>query len=349
MSNNERCCMTSQITSGKENCDNYGGQCANQNNYRCNNGEFKLLGSNNELLCSAWSTNNERCCMAASPIVGTATTRAPSSVNTSVKPALNDATTTCGIQKVSGFKKRVIGGNVADKGEWPWQVSIIKSTSFYGRSFSHTCGGTIISPEWIVSAAHCFQGLTSSYNIRMRVGEHSQYVDEGTEYNAVVSKIMVHPQYSYSQNYNDIALVKLSKPLDITQKYIRAACLPSMDEISDFYNNDECYTTGWGKTSSAGSVSPILREVQSSLVSQSSCRRKWGSQIDSTKVCFGNGYKGACQGDSGGPLVCKKNGRYSLVGAVSFGSKSCTDPYVPTVYTSVAFYKSWIDQVMASN
>ena len=90
--------------------------------------------------------------------------------------------------------------------------------------------------------------MTSSYSIRVRVGEHSFYVDEGTENDAIVSQIFIHPQYVSSQNKNDIAMIKLSKPLDINGHYTRTACLPDTSDLPDFYKTSECYTTGWGKT-----------------------------------------------------------------------------------------------------
>lgn len=332
-------------------CVSYGGQCADQTKYRCDNGVFRLLGDNSQVLCNKWYSNNERCCMADnSGSTGGRVSPTPASPSTTVQPSnpVSSTKSGCGVSKVSLTNKRIVGGNTAEKGEWPWQASIIKSTSVYGRSFSHTCGGTLISSQWVISAAHCFQSVTNQYQIRVRVGEHSFYVDEGTEDSVIVSNIIVHPSYVHSANKNDIAMIKLSKPVDLTSKYLSTACLPDISDMDEFYKTSECYTTGWGKTQGTSGDSNILQEVQSTLVSQSSCYAKWGYKIDGTKVCFGNGYKGACQGDSGGPLVCKKDGLFHLVGVVSYGSKSCVERYVPTVFTNVAAYRSWIEQVMAS-
>lgn len=82
------------------------------------------------------------------------------------------------------------------------------------------------------------------------MGEHSFYVDEGTENDAIISRIIVHPQYVHSLNKNDIALIKLNKPVDITGDYTRTACLPDPSDLSEFYKTSECFTTGWGKTQS---------------------------------------------------------------------------------------------------
>lgn len=93
-----------------------------------------------------------------------------------------------------------------------------------------------------------FCSVTNQYQIRVRVGEHSFYVDEGTEDSVIVSNIIVHPSYVHSANKNDIAMIKLSKPVDMTSKYLSTACLPDISDMDEFYRTSECYTTGWGKT-----------------------------------------------------------------------------------------------------
>lgn len=76
----------------------------------------------------------------------------------------SDSVPGCGVSKVKLFDKRIIGGQEAERGEWPWQVSLVKeSYSYYGRRFSHSCGGTLIAPQWVLSAAHCFRGYVKHY------------------------------------------------------------------------------------------------------------------------------------------------------------------------------------------
>lgn len=90
--------------------------------------------------------------------------------------------------------------------------------------------------------------LSSTQYIRVRVGEHSFYVDEGSENNAVIQNLIIHPQYIHSQNKNDIALIKLTKPVNMNDKHVNTACMPVSSDMSTFYQTSECFATGWGQT-----------------------------------------------------------------------------------------------------
>lgn len=90
--------------------------------------------------------------------------------------------------------------------------------------------------------------VTNTYSIRIRVGEHSFYIDEGTETDGKVADIIRHPRYVNTQNEYDIALIKLSAPVDIKNQYIGTACLPQQTDMSYFYQTNECFSTGWGST-----------------------------------------------------------------------------------------------------
>ena len=87
----------------------------------------------------------------------------------------SDSFSGCGVSKVKLFDKRIIGGQEAERGEWPWQVSLVKeSYSYYGRRFSHSCGGTLIASQWVLSAAHCFRGYVQHNYIWQQYHESNQ-------------------------------------------------------------------------------------------------------------------------------------------------------------------------------
>lgn len=88
----------------------------------------------------------------------------------------------------------------------------------------------------------------SHYTIRVRVGEHSFYVEEGTEGDAQVEDIFNHPYYIHSENKNDIALIKLKSPVNVNSQYIGTACMPEDADMPGFYQTTECFSTGWGNT-----------------------------------------------------------------------------------------------------
>ncbi|XP_074633753.1 zinc metalloproteinase nas-15-like [Acropora palmata] len=236
----------------------------------------------------------------------------------------------CGISPVN--YGRVMHGANARPGSWPWQVAVRS-----GRGF---CGGSLISPEWIVTAAHCISSTNpSSYSLTL--GDHNHNSNEGTEQTIRASRVIKHPQYRGSNN--DIALLKLSRPARINDR-VSPACLPEANYIVP--PGTTCYITGWGKTHNQNSPS-ILQQAKITPVSEADCKKKNG-YITKAMVCAGvKGTKlGGCYGDSGGPFVCRNSagGPWVLHGAVSWGSRSCDATVKYTVFARVSVFREWIDK-----
>merc|ERR1711874_46945 len=142
---------------------------------------------------------------------------------------------------------------------------------------------------------------------------------------------------------NDIALIKLSRPVNFSSEVL-PVCLPPRTPT---YTNKVATVTGWGTTSSGGSTSDVLREVDVRVWSNLECERtQYGSAIKDTMLCaasqHGHGGQDSCQGDSGGPLVFQDGGsNYDLIGVVSWGN-GCGLQNFPGVYTRVSKYLDWI-------
>ncbi|XP_075175966.1 transmembrane protease serine 9-like [Anomaloglossus baeobatrachus] len=240
---------------------------------------------------------------------------------------------------------RIVGGADADDGEWPWQVSV----QYEGF---HICGGTLISDQWVMSAAHCFEWGTNPSNVTIVLGMYQLYKPSSHEIFSTVNQIIIYPEYNGFMSKGDIALVKLSAPVIYTP-YIQAIRLP--DETSNFPCGLDCWTTGWGQTNTG--LLPdngTLQEVVVPLIDHVTCDELyhvWSPQYAGTilihdyEICAGyiDGQKDSCQGDSGGPLMCKVQGAWYQAGIVSWGD-GCGGPYRPGIYSLVSIYRWWIQQ-----
>ncbi|XP_065067993.1 uncharacterized protein LOC135693432 isoform X3 [Rhopilema esculentum] len=253
---------------------------------------------------------------------------------------------TCGMPDIA--QSRVIAGEDAKKGAWPWQILMLFMNS-------PMCGGALVAPNWVVTAAHCVSGK-SAMRFKIRVGEHKFTVSsEGKHQDIQVQKVIPHPQYSRQTLNNDIALMKLSLPVTFG-KYVKPVCLPDHDQEVPI--GTKCFITGWGKIKHPGRMHHTLQQGKMPVVSNDKCSslntKNLGIKITENMVCAGHGGStrvSGCHGDSGGPFVCQTgpNGSWVLHGAVSWGSGRCDATQGYTVFARVSKYKKWIDQMMARN
>ncbi|XP_078578595.1 plasminogen-like [Branchiostoma floridae x Branchiostoma japonicum] len=247
---------------------------------------------------------------------------------------------TCGVPAISPNRNRIVGGQDAKQGSWPWQVSMLLQGS-------HVCGGSIIAPNWIVTAAHCVDSNLSPSQWTIRVGSHRRQNTDSTQRDHAVSRVIMHERYTSLDVDNDIALMKLSSSITFDD-YASPVCLPTVD-VAD---GTECYATGWGSTGGIfGQLPNILQQGKVPVVSRSTCNSGsyYNGQITNNMICAGYTQGGidSCQGDSGGPFVCEYSGQWTLDGVVSWGY-GCAQAYKPGVYTRVTNYISWINDKLAT-
>jgi len=243
----------------------------------------------------------------------------------------------------------IVGGREAEPGEWPWQVALIHvGGDPYDDQY---CGGTLISPVWVVTAAHCAAGETAG-RIQVLAGIHNLRTPDRGFLRLDVERIILHPNYGQATQYDsDIALLELSapatfRPMTTTQLPIDGVTLVAAD--IDSLTGVEATVTGWGNTSSSEIDFPdTLQEVEVPIVSNADCSQAYPNGITSNMVCAGvpEGGVDSCQGDSGGPLVIFNNAtsRWELAGIVSWGY-GCALPGQPGVYTRVSSFSEWITQ-----
>lgn len=240
----------------------------------------------------------------------------------------------CGKQQSTS---RIIGGSDAKLGQWPWQLSL----HYKG---SHVCGGVLISPDFVLTAAHCFQSSNSLAPLPNNWKVYSGVVDlDNLPTPYLVQSIVLNENYNSDTNDQDIALLKLTSPVVFNDK-VQPACLPMHSQT--FSPGTRCWTSGFG-TTEAGSaaISRTLKEVTVDIISDKVCNsyRGYGGAVTSNMLCAGDldGGKDSCQGDSGGPLVCEGENRWYLVGITSWGS-GCGRKNKPGVYTKVGKVLPWI-------
>ncbi|XP_042224071.1 trypsin alpha-3-like [Homarus americanus] len=226
---------------------------------------------------------------------------------------------------------RIVGGITTGVNEWPWQAALM----FGDGQF---CGGSLINDRYVLTAAHCTEGLKAD-EIYVHLAEHDLSNSEETHLVIrSVSKIINHQNYQPGDEINDIALLKLSSPVTVGD-IVLPVCLPP---LSPTYAGKTATVTGWGTTSSGGTSADTLREVKLKVLSNGGCKKSYGESIKKTMLCAGSAGKDSCQGDSGGPLVFKDGGgNYDQIGVVSWGF-GCGDSGYPGVYTRVNKYLKWI-------
>uniref|UniRef100_A0A8C5Z8N9 trypsin n=1 Tax=Marmota marmota marmota TaxID=9994 RepID=A0A8C5Z8N9_MARMA len=226
---------------------------------------------------------------------------------------------------IDGDDDKIVGGYTCEKNSLPYQVSL--NIGF------HNCGGSLISDQWVLSAAHCYR------YIQVRLGEHNINVIEGDEQFIDAVKIIPHPNFSKDTADKNIMLLKLKSPAIISSRVSTISLPRSCPTVGT-----ECLVSGWGNT--LIKYPDLLQCLDAPVLSDTACHKAYPGMITSNMFCLGflEGGKDSCQCDSGGPVAC--NGE--LQGIVSWGT-GCALKGKPGVYTKVCKYLDWIQETIAAS
>ncbi|XP_034087369.1 ovochymase-2 [Gymnodraco acuticeps] len=266
----------------------------------------------------------------------------------------------CGIPATPpSVTSRIVNGEPATPHSWPWQVSMqVWPASRPEPTFFHTCGGTLIHKNWVMTAAHCFINYADELQRwNMCLGKHNLTFTEPSQRCFNVTGIYRHEGFKYPTVPTvefDIALVRLDG--DVTpSNEISFACLPSVEEVLPA--TKKCFATGWGDEtgdSMNAKVAEALNQVALPVVPYDTCKRMdyWWFQVKTSMICCGytlpDELQSVCQGDSGGPLVCQDyaGAPWEVHGITSFGPIGCIMNKKPSVFTRSSAYIPWIQNVI---
>ncbi|XP_075715035.1 tissue-type plasminogen activator isoform X1 [Rhinoderma darwinii] len=255
--------------------------------------------------------------------------------------------TNCGIRQPQlNSRFRIAAGRIAHITSHPWMAAIFRVSR--GTEYFR-CGGTLISPCWVVTAAHCFYEESFPNRLRVKLGRTLQIVPGKEEQSFTVERLYIHPQFNDSNFDNDIALLNLkssSESCAMDTDSARPACMPVRDQTLPDWT--ECEISGFGKhTRNSPFHSKQLKDGRVRLYPAKLCTSKQlaNRTVTANMLCAGDpvNQDDACQGDSGGPLVCPINGLMHLLGVISWG-EDCGVKDKPGVYTRVTRYIDWIQQ-----
>ena len=247
------------------------------------------------------------------------------------------------VSPAEGRSPRIIGGERALSGSWPWMVALGQAGVNDNR-LAHSCGGVLVHPRWVVTAAHCATGETTD-SLVVLAGSTDLTASEMRRF--PLRRIIIHPHYGEGNgDDHDIALLELAIP--VFQEPISP--VPETAEIE----GRTAVVIGWGVTAENSWDTPrALQQVALPIVSNAECNAAfnaynpwfYNNPVSKNMACAGpvEGGRDACYGDSGGPLMVFLKDEWRLAGVVSWG-EGCAEPGLFGVYTRVSRYLDFLGQ-----
>ncbi len=246
---------------------------------------------------------------------------------------------------------RSLGGARVRDAAAPWQAQIYypKVAAAWSAQLAageqpwvlqHYCGGALVAPDWVLTAAHCIDEGMMRVGYRVRLGQERIDLEGGWTFK--IDKVIRNPDYKPLKG-GDIALIHITKDQQQNDPPLTQVRPIALFRGADATPAEPVTAFGWGRVSNTGNRSnAVMLKVGLNIVDRPTCDKARVALVDARVVCAAAPGRKTCSNDSGGPLV---NAANQLVGLVSAGGKSCADDGVPGVYTRVGAYLPWITQV----
>ncbi|KAI9553937.1 hypothetical protein GHT06_019208 [Daphnia sinensis] len=240
--------------------------------------------------------------------------------------------------------QRIVGGNNAIKNSWPSIVAVKMNGRFM-------CGGSLISSNKILTAAHCVTFLSMIFprmsGLSVELGLHTVNPTSDAEVTRRVTRVVRHLGFNPRTYRNDIAILTLESPVTFTSS-ISPVCLPPPGS-NDKYVNQTAAIIGWGSTQRGGKKAAVLQQAAVRILDNAQCKKQYQAEneIVDHMLCAAAPMTDSCQGDSGGPLLVQAAPESPWIQAaiVSYGI-GCADERYPGVYTRVTSFLPWIRRYM---